>query len=94
MRGPLKAATMEIHVQRSLALIGTLFHVILVGCGEDQILCSPLPEQAVAVDVRDSVTNLTVISGARGAVFLGGILDDSLRRDRLFSVSRLRAGWG
>ncbi|HEY9014212.1 MAG TPA: hypothetical protein VIM84_04005 [Gemmatimonadales bacterium] len=73
-------------MRRILALMGTLFCLILVACGEDQVLCPPIASQAVAVDVRDSLTDGPVVSAARGAVFLAGILDDSLRRDRVFSL--------
>jgi len=43
---------------------------LLGGCGEDAELCGPLPHWAVAVDVRDSVTDRSVVAEARGAVFL------------------------
>jgi hypothetical protein len=70
---------------RRLALFACL--IMPVGCSEDQVLCAPLPNWAVAVDVRDSLTGALVVSEASGAVFLAGILDDSLRRDRLFHLS-------
>lgn len=55
----------------------------LIGCGSEDVLCAPLPPWAVAVDVRDSVTNAPLASGARGAVQLGSRVD-SLRPDRIY----------
>ena len=60
---------------------------LLVGCSDSQVICAPLPPWAVAVDVRDSVTDAPLVSGARGAVFLAGALEDSLRRDRILHLS-------
>ena len=74
-------------MSRGLALCTPLWLVALLGCSEEQVLCPPLPAWAVAVDVRDSVTGALLVSGAGGAVFLAGILDDSLRRERLFHLS-------
>ena len=71
---------------RALALCGALCLATLLACSEDQVFCAPLPAWAVAVDVRDSVTNVPVVSGARGAVFLAGALDDSLRPERLLHL--------
>jgi hypothetical protein len=71
---------------RRLALC-TACLIMLVGCRDDQALCAPLPPWAVAVDVRDSLTGALLVSGASGAVFLAGVLDDSLRRERLFHLS-------
>ena len=71
---------------RSLALC-TVCLIVLEGCSDDQVICAPLPPWAVAVDVRDSVTGALLVSGASGAVFLGGVLNDSLRRERLFHLS-------
>ena len=59
----------------------------LLGCAENDVLCAPLANWAVAVDVRDSATNSLLSSQARGAVFLAGVLDDSLRPDLLFHLS-------
>ena len=73
-------------MHRGLALC-TAGLIILVGCSDDQVLCAPLPPWAVAVDVRDSLTGALLVSEASGAVFLGGLLDDSLRRERLFHLS-------
>jgi hypothetical protein len=73
-------------VYRRLALC-TACLIVLVGCSDDQVLCAPLPSWAVAVDVRDSVTGALLVSEASGAVFLGGVLNDSLRRERLFHLS-------
>jgi hypothetical protein len=72
---------------RRLAPWTTLCLITLLGCSDDQVLCPPLPNWAVAVDVRDSVTGALLASGASGAVFLAGILDDSLRRDHLIHLS-------
>jgi hypothetical protein len=59
----------------------------LLGCGENDVLCAPLPNWAVAVDVRDSVTDSLLVSKAKGAVFLAGVLDDSLRPELRFHLS-------
>ena len=72
---------------RGLALSTPLCLITFLGCSDDQVLCAPLPSWAVAVDVRDSVTGALLVSGASGAVFLAGVLDDSLRRERLFHLS-------
>jgi hypothetical protein len=61
--------------------------VSLSGCNGGQVICAPLPPWAVAVDVRDSVTGARLTSGAKGAVFLGETLDDSLRAERLLHLS-------
>jgi hypothetical protein len=58
-----------------------------IGCSDSQVICAPLPPWAVAVDVRDSVTDAPLVSEARGAVFVAGTLDDSLRRERLLHLS-------
>jgi hypothetical protein len=55
---------------------------ILAGCESEDILCPPLPDWAVAVDVRDSVTDARLLAGARGAVHASTRVD-SLRRDRI-----------
>ena len=62
------------------AALGVLFcsTMGLPGCGDDQVLCAPLPPWAVAVDVRDSVSDASLVNGARGAVQLG-LSIDSLR---------------
>lgn len=57
--------------------------VALTGCEAGQVLCAPLPPWAVAVDVRDSVTNAPLAAGARGAAHLGTAVD-SLRPDRIY----------
>jgi hypothetical protein len=64
-----------------------LWLTTLVGCSDSQVICAPLPPWAVAVDVRDSVTDALLASQARGAVFLAGALDDSLRPERLLHLS-------
>lgn len=72
---------------RGLAVGTPLCLIALLGCSKGQVLCAPLPPWAVAVDVRDSATDALLVSGASGAVFLAGVLDDSLRRERLFHLS-------
>ena len=47
----------------------------LDGCRGGEILCAPLPPWAVAVDVRDSVTDAPLVDGARGAVPLDDHID-------------------
>ena len=74
-------------MHRGFALQLSLSLAPLLGCGEGDILCAPSPNRAVAVDVRDSVTNSLLSSTARGAVFVGAVLDDSLRPDRVPSLS-------
>lgn len=75
-------------MHRAWPLCVPLCLMMLLGCGDDgQILCAPLPPWAVAVEVRDSVTEAPLISGASGAVFLAGALDDSLRPERLLHLS-------
>ena len=69
------------------ALCFSLWAAMLFGCTENSVLCSPLPNWAVAVDVRDSVTDARVVSGALGAVFFAGALNDSLRPDVLLHLS-------
>jgi hypothetical protein len=69
------------------ALYMSLWLTTLVGCSDSQVICAPLPPWAVAVDVRDSVTDAPLASEARGAVFLAGILEDSLRHERLLHLS-------
>jgi hypothetical protein len=69
------------------AICASSWVAVLLGCTENSILCSPLPNWAVAVDVRDSITDARVVSGARGAVFFAGALDDSLRPDALLHLS-------
>ena len=69
---------------------------IVLGCGGAQTGCPPVLPRAVAVDVRDSVTGASLVTGARGAVFAGGALDDSLRPERLADLapdSLLVGGW-
>ena len=55
----------------------------LAGCGDDEVLCAPLPPWAVAVDVRDSVTDASLVDGARGAVHLDAHID-SLRPQPIY----------
>jgi hypothetical protein len=69
------------------ALYISLWLTTLVGCSDSQVICAPLPPWAVAVDVRDSVTDAPLASEARGAVFLAGTVEDSLRPERLLHLS-------
>src|SRR5688500_4804647 len=69
------------------ALCISLSLATLFGCSDSQVICAPLPPWAVAVDVRDSVTDAPLVSEARGAVFLAEALEDSLRRDRILHLS-------
>ncbi len=55
----------------------------VVGCGSSEVLCPPLPPWAVAVDVRDSVTDASLVEGARGAVQLDARVD-SLRPQPIY----------
>jgi hypothetical protein len=71
----------------SRALYLSFWLTTLFGCSDSQVICAPLPPWAVAVDVRDSVTDAPVASEARGAVFLAGALEDSLRHERLLHLS-------
>jgi hypothetical protein len=69
-------------------LLALCLLVLTAACNDDdQVICAPLPPWAVAVEVRDSVTGVLLATGTRGAVFLGGVLDDSLRPERLFHLS-------
>jgi hypothetical protein len=54
---------------RGLALSTPLCLISLLGCGEDQVVCAPLPPWAVAVEVRDSVTGALLVSGATERYF-------------------------
>src|SRR4051812_3520498 len=72
---------------RALVFCTPLCLITLVACSENQVICPPLPDWAVAVDVRDSVTGALLVSAATGAVFLAGVLDDSLHRERLVHLS-------
>jgi hypothetical protein len=53
-------------MHRGLALCLSPSLTLVVGCGENDVLCAPLANWAVAVDVRDSVTDALVVSEARG----------------------------
>jgi hypothetical protein len=72
---------------RRLTVCTPLCLITLLSCSDETIICAPLPPWAVAVDVRDSLTGALVVSEASGAVFLAGVLNDSLRRERLFHLS-------
>jgi hypothetical protein len=81
------AATTEIEMRLPLRFMAMVFLPVLGACGGDAVLCAPLPPWAVAVDVRDSVTDLSLVSEATGAVLLAGTVEDSLRPDRLLHLS-------
>ena len=74
-------------MRRVLDLLPLLFLAPAIACASEPVTCSPLPPWAVAVDVRDSVTDQSVLSHAQGAVFLNGTLEDSLRHDRLVHLA-------
>jgi hypothetical protein len=61
-------------------LICTL--LLAAACGDDDVLCSPLRPEAIAVDVREAGTNLALAPGARGAAQIGEQID-SLMLDRI-----------
>jgi hypothetical protein len=56
--------------------------VLAAACADDEVLCSPLRPEAVAVDVREAGTNLPLAHGARGAAQIGEHID-SLVLDRI-----------
>jgi hypothetical protein len=77
----------QTRIRMDRALYISVWVTMLVGCSDSQVICAPLPPWAVAVDVRDSVTDAPLVTEARGAVFLAGALEDSLRRDRILHLS-------
>ena len=82
MRDPLGGET-ESHMTRMASRYLLVWAAgMLAGCGSEDVLCPPLPDWAVAVDVRDSVTNARLLTGARGAVHASTRVD-SLRPDRI-----------
>ena len=56
--------------------------LLAAACGDDEVLCSPLRPEAVAVDVREAGTNLPLARGTRGAAQIGEQID-SLVLDRI-----------
>ena len=69
--------------------IGPLACVAVVGvsaCSDDQVLCAPLFPGAVAVVVRDSVTNALVVDSAKGVV------EGLARSDTMFPGPALQFG--
>ena len=74
-------------MHRGKALLLSVSALSLLAEGNPEVLCAPLPHWAVAVDVRNSVADSPLSSGARGAMFLAGALDDSLRPDLLIRLS-------
>ena len=73
------------HSPFSTVLSGTLAALSIMSCGDStgQVICAPLPDQAVAVDVRDSVSNASLIGGSSGSVQLADT-SDILRPDILY----------
>jgi hypothetical protein len=61
-------------------LVWTL--LLAAACVDDEVLCSPLRPEAVAVDVREAGTNLSLARGTRGAAQTGEQID-SLVLDRI-----------
>jgi hypothetical protein len=56
--------------------------LLAAACGDDDVACSPLRPEAVAVDVREAGTNLALARGSRGAAQIGEQID-SLMLDRI-----------
>ena len=56
--------------------------LLAAACADDEVLCSPLRPEAVAVDVREASTNLALARGTRGAAQIGKQVD-SLVLDRI-----------
>jgi hypothetical protein len=56
--------------------------LLAAACGDDDVACSPLVPEAIAVDVREAGTNLPLARGSRGAAQIGGQID-SLMLDRI-----------
>jgi hypothetical protein len=65
-----------------LQLSATMACLAIMGCS-DPVLCAPLPAWAVAVDVRDSISNAPLIGGSSGSVQLADTID-IMYADRLF----------
>jgi hypothetical protein len=59
--------------------------LLATACADDEVLCSPLRAEAVAVDVREAGTNLPLARGTRGAAQIGEQID-SLVLDRISEV--------
>jgi hypothetical protein len=49
--------------------------LLVAGCADDDVACSPQRPDAVAVDVREAGTNLTLARGSRGAAQIGEEID-------------------
>jgi hypothetical protein len=49
--------------------------LMAAGCADDDVACSPQRPEAVAVDVREAGTNLTLARGSRGAAQIGEQID-------------------
>jgi hypothetical protein len=63
---------------------GTVVCLAILGCTSDPTgVCAPLPPWAVAVHVRDSITNAPLIGGSSGSVQLADTTDD-LYADSLY----------
>jgi hypothetical protein len=59
-------------------LSGTIVFSAMLGCHSDptDVVCAPLPPWAVAVHVRDSITNAPLIGGSSGSVQLADTTDN------------------
>ena len=71
------------HSPFSYVLSGTLASLAVLSCSEPDVNCAPLPPWAVAVDVRDSVSDVDLNEGAAGAVQLGNFTD-SLHAEQFY----------
>jgi len=49
--------------------------LLAAACGDDDVACSPLLPEAIAVDVREAGTNLPLARGSRGAAQIGEQID-------------------
>jgi hypothetical protein len=54
---------------------GLIASLSLEACDSGHVFCAPLFPEAVAVDVRDSITNASLVETARGAVQAGDVID-------------------
>jgi hypothetical protein len=69
---------------------------VILGCASPQAGCPPVLPMAIAVDVRDSVTNRSLVSGATGVVLAGAAGSDTMRAGRFGDLSLdslLVGGW-
>jgi len=63
----------------SVHLVAGVCAVVLTACAEDQILCAPVIPAAVAVVVRDSLTNALIADSAGGIVVGAGVAESLVR---------------